>query len=85
MTEHSVDNGINSTIQSILGAAVKEAGKENVYISVRSTVTADSEVLLDFLSIPVNEYDLLIAMIRKLGNSSLGIYKVILDEDSSDR
>ena len=55
-----------------------KAGKQDVYIKIKASTPDKTTVVLNFVQIPEDEYDLLVSIINHLGNSNLGIYKVVL-------
>ena len=63
----------------MISIALSHYGKEDVYIKVKASIPDSSTVILNFVKIPEEELDLLVDIIKFLGNSDLGIYKVILE------
>ena len=74
-----VDDTITSRLRDLIATAIKIARKERVYIKMKASVPDNTTVILDILQIPEEEMQLLIDIIHHLGNSNLGIYKVILE------
>ena len=76
---HNVDPNITTRIQEIMSSSLKYYGKEDVYIRVKASIPDDMTVLLDFVRFPVEEQELLINIVKILGNSGLGICKVTVE------
>ena len=76
---NAVDDGITAKIRELIAAAIKIKKKERVYIKMRASVPDSTTVVLDILQIPEEEIQLLVDIIHYLGNSNIGIYKVILE------
>ena len=76
---NAVDEGITAKIRELIAAAIKIKKKERVYIKMRASVPDSTTVVLDILQIPEEEIQLLVDIIHYLGNSNIGIYKVILE------
>ena len=75
-----IDESITAKLRDLIATAIKIAGKERVYIKMRASIPDTTTVILDILQIPEQEMKLLVDIIHYLGNSNLGIYKVILEE-----
>ena len=75
----AVDESVTSRIRELIAEAIKKFGKERVYIKMKATVPDSTTVILDILQIPEEEIQLLIDIIHHLGNSNIGIYKVIME------
>jgi hypothetical protein len=76
---HPVDPNVATRIQQIMTSTIKYFNKEDVYIRVKASIPDESTVLLDFVRIPEEENELLINIIKVLGNSGLGIGKVTVE------
>ena len=76
---HPVDPNVTARIQQIMTSTIKYFNKEDVYIRVKASIPDESTVLLDFVRIPEEENELLINIIKVLGNSGLGIGKVTVE------
>lgn len=78
--ERPVDPNIHGRLRSLIENTVQYFKKENVPISVRSALADGQAVNLHFYRIPREEYELLIHIVKVLGNSGLGIKKITLEE-----
>lgn len=74
-----LDPNITTSIRDELKAALHGFNRDDLYIRVRATITAPDTVELDFLQFPAEEKELLIQLLKVLGNSHLGIRKIVLD------
>lgn len=79
MFRHKVDPNVTSKIHELISSALGYFHKEHVYIKVKASITKSSTVVLNFVKIPEEEIDLLIDIIKILGNSDLGISKIIME------
>ena len=79
MFRRNIDPNVTSRIHEMISIALSHYGKEDVYIKVKASIPDSSTVILNFVKIPEEELDLLVDIIKFLGNSDLGIYKVILE------
>ncbi len=73
------DFGIMSRIKGIIEDTVIAEGKENVPISMRATTEDADVVVLYITKMPASEYDLLIAIVKAIGNARIGVTKIILE------
>ena len=48
-------------------------------MKVKASMPDNYTVVLNFVKFPKEEFDLLVDLIKYLGKSDLGIYKVVLD------
>ena len=78
MFRSSMDPNVLSRIHELVTEAITKAGKQDVYIKIKASTPDKTTVVLNFVQIPEDEYDLLVSIINYLGNSNLGIYKVVL-------
>lgn len=76
---HTVDPNVTARIQEIMASSIKYYGKEDLYIRVKASIPDDMTVILDFVRFPEEENELLINIIKILGNSGLGICKVTVE------
>ncbi len=76
---HKVDPNVTATIHRLMAEAIEKNGKSGVYMKVKASVPEENVVLLNFVRYPEEEMELLVAIIKYLGNSELGIVKVILE------
>lgn len=79
MFRRNIDPNVTTRIHEMISIALSHYGKEDVYIKVKASIPDSSTVILNFVKIPEEELDLLVDIIKFLGNSDLGIYKVILE------
>lgn len=79
MFRRNIDPNVTARIHEMISLALSHFGKESVYIKVKASIPDQSTVILNFVKIPEEELDLLVDIIKFLGNSDLGIYKVILE------
>ena len=76
---HSVDPNSVNKIGELIKTTVAYYKKENLKIHVRASIPESMTVRLDFTNIPDDEHELIVNIIKVLGNSDLGIAKAILD------
>jgi hypothetical protein len=74
-----VDPAITKRIHEIILTTIKYFHKEDVYIKIKATIPDLTTVNLEFVKIPEEETELLINIIKVLGKSDLGIFKVYLE------
>lgn len=79
MFRHNVDPNVTSRIHEMISVALEHFGKQHVYIRIKASIPEPSVVLLNFVKIPEEEMELLVNIIKMLGNSDLGISKVTLE------
>ncbi|MBR2650781.1 MAG: hypothetical protein IKD45_03900 [Clostridia bacterium] len=75
----AVSEYVTETVKNLITEAIKKFGKEKVYIKMKASVPDSTTVVLDVIEIPEQEIQLLIDIIHHLGNSNIGIYKVIME------
>ena len=75
----AVDPNITKRIHEIIVTTIKYFHKENVYIKVKATFPDSTTVLLEFLQIPEEELDLIVNIVKVLGQSGLGIAKASIN------
>jgi hypothetical protein len=76
---HPVDPNVMTRIQELMADTIRYFGKEHVFIKVKASIPAEDTVDLHFTQFPVEEHKLLVDMIQVLGNSDLGICRVLVD------
>ena len=76
---HPVDPNVMTRIQALMTDTIRYFGKEHVFIKVKATIPAEDTVDLHFTQFPQQEHQLLVDMIQVLGNSDLGICRVLVD------
>ena len=78
--KNTVDrNSITMIIHDLIKEALKLYGYEKLYMEVKAGVADNNTVILNFIKYPEEEYDLLVNIIKYIGNAGLGIYKIILE------
>lgn len=77
--KHLIDPNITKRIYDIIKTTIEFYHKEDVYIRIKATVPEEDIVLLDFLEIPEEEAELLVNIIKVLGNSNIGITKATVE------
>lgn len=75
----SMDPNVTARIHELINEALNKFGKSDIYIKVKAGIADNSTVVLNFVEFPEEEFELLVDIIKYLGNSDLGIYKIILD------
>ena len=76
---HPVDPNVISRIHELMKDTIRYFKKEAVFIKVRASIPSEDTVDLHFTQFPEEENQLLIDMIQVLGNSDLGICRVLVD------
>ena len=74
-----VDPNVTTRIHEIIKATVEYFGKERVKLRIKASVPDSETVILEFMSIPMEEMQLLTSIIQVLGSSGLGIAKAIVE------
>ncbi len=76
---HPVDPNVVTRIRELMADTIRYFGKEHVFIKVKATIPSENTVDLNFSQFPAEEHKLLVDMIQVLGNSDLGICRVLVD------
>ena len=76
---NNVDPNYITKIGEYIKTTVSYFKKEHLKIRVRASMPEPMTVQLDFTNIPDDEHELVVNIIKVLGNSKLGIVKAILD------
>ena len=76
---HPVDHNVLPRIHELMADTIRYFKKESVFIKVRASVPSEDTVDLHFTRFPEEEHQLLVDMIQVLGNSDLGICRVLVD------
>ena len=76
---HPVDPNVMTRIQQLMADTIRYFKKEHVFIKVKAAIPSEDTVDLSFTQFPVEEHQLLVDMIQVLGNSDLGICRVVVD------
>lgn len=76
---HNVDPNITSRIKEMIVMALDCFGKADVYMKIKAAIPEPNVVALNFAEYPEQEMQMLIDIIQILGNSDLGITKIIME------
>ena len=76
---HPVDPNVLGRIQELMMDTIRYFKKEHVLIKVKASIPSEDTVHLNFTKFPAQEHQLLVDMIQVLGNSNLGICRVLVD------
>ena len=76
---HPVDPNVLGRIQELMTDTIRYFKKESVFIKVKATIPSEDTVDLHFTKFPEEEHQLLVDMIQVLGNSNLGICRVLVE------
>ena len=79
MFRRTVDPNITSRLHEMISFALTEFKKDKLYIKIKASIPDTTTVVLNFVKFPEEEKQLLVDIINYLGNSDLGIYKIILE------
>ena len=74
------DLGVIKSIQSIVEDTLIKNNKQSVHIYMKAYPVDDYTINIDIIKMPKNEADLLVAIIKAIGNGGLGITKIILED-----
>jgi len=74
-----VDPNVMTRIHELMSDTIRYFKKESVFIKVKASIPSEDTVDLHFTQFPEEERQLLIDMIQVLGNSDLGIGRVVVD------
>ena len=77
--KNTVDHNITAILRDMINEALRMYGREKLYMEVKAGVTDSNTVVLNFIKYPEQEHNLLIDIIKYIGNGGLGIYKIILE------
>lgn len=75
----SVDVNIISRIRSIVEQTIKDTGKQNVRIHMKAYQEDKDVIVLEVLKMPKSEQELLVAIVKAIGNARIGVTKIILE------
>ncbi|MBP3606494.1 MAG: hypothetical protein J6J66_07850, partial [Clostridia bacterium] len=76
---HPVDPNVMTRIHELMMDTIRYFKKEHVFIKVKASIPSEDTVDLYFTQFPAEEHKLLVDMIQVLGNSDLGICRVLVD------
>ncbi len=75
-----VDYHITEPMERIIRATLEKAGKTNVPINIKASLTDERTVCLDFLKLPEEEEGLFIDIVKAIGNANLGITRARVEK-----
>ena len=78
MFRRSPDPSIAGSIHRIVEDTLVKQGKEHIHMRMKAQLR-DSTIILDIINFPEDENELLINIIKAIGNGNLGITKIILE------
>ncbi|MBR2342651.1 MAG: hypothetical protein IKA64_00180 [Clostridia bacterium] len=76
----AIDVNVIKSIQSIVEETLVKENKENVHIHMKAYPQDNNTINLEILKMPSEEGELLVKIIKAIGNGGLGITKVILED-----
>lgn len=76
---HNVDPNVKSRLYEIISRALEYYKKEHVYIKLKASLPEPASVMLDFEQFPEGEDELLRGIVKLIGNSDLGVMKIIVE------
>lgn len=75
----ATDPNVISRIREIIEETIRREGKQNVRIHMRAYQEDRDTINLDILKMPRAEQELLVAMVKAIGNARIGVVKIILE------
>lgn len=76
---YPVDVSVISRIRSIVEQTIKETGKQNVRIHMKAYQEDKDVIVLEVLKMPKSEQELLVSIVKAIGNARIGVTKIILE------
>ena len=76
---HAVDVNIITRIRSIVEQTIKDTGKQNVRIHMKAYQEEKDIIVLEVLKMPKSEQELLVSIVKAIGNARMGVTKIILE------
>ena len=76
----SVDLNVIKKIQAIVEQTLVANNKQNIHIHMKAYPQDNNTITLDILKMPEEETELLVSIIKAIGNGGLGITKIILED-----
>lgn len=76
---YPVDMGIVNSIKTIVELTLAANGKQHVHIKMKANQEDKTTINLDILKMPTEESELLIAIVKAIGNGRIGVSKIILE------
>lgn len=75
----ATDPNVIARIREIIEETIRREGKQNVRIHMRAYQEDRDTINLDILKMPRAEQELLVAMVKAIGNARIGVTKIILE------
>ena len=75
----SVDISVINKIQEIIEKTLVECGKDDVPMHLKAFQVDDNIVGLDIIRLPLKEKDLIVTLMKALGNGQIGISKITVE------
>lgn len=76
---YAVDPNIISSIRTIIEDTIKREGKQHVRIHMKAYQEDRDTINLDILKMPREEQELLVSIVKAIGNARIGVIKIILE------
>ena len=75
----ATDPNVISRIREIIEDTIRRENKQHVRIHMKAYQEERDTVILDILKMPRSEQELLVAMVKAIGNARIGVVKIILE------
>lgn len=75
----TVDMGVINRIQQIVEETLIESGKQDVPMHLKAFQIDDNTVGLDIIRLPIKEKDLIVTIMKALGNGHIGISRITVE------
>ena len=76
---HPVDLNMIGSIKEVVEQTLVKQGKENIHIHIKAYQESKETINLEILRLPENENDLLVAIVKAIGNAKIGVSKIIVE------
>lgn len=76
---YPVDMGIVNSIKTIVELTLSANDKQHIHIKMKANQEDKRTINLDILKMPAEESELLIAIVKAIGNGRIGVSKIILE------
>ncbi len=76
---YPVDMGIVNSIKTIVELTLSANDKQHIHIKMKANQEDKTTINLDILQMPAEESELLIAIVKAIGNGRIGVSKIILE------
>ncbi len=76
---HPVDLNMIGSIKEVVEQTLVKAGKENIHIHIKAYQESKETINLEILRLPENENDLLVSIVKAIGNARIGVSKIIVE------